>query len=94
MRYLGLFLFLVLPMTASANRAYMSQFKEMYPDFKGASCKVCHESLPHLNPYGLDFQSHGHDFKAIESLDSDGDTYINSVELTAGTYPGDKNSHP
>jgi len=31
---------------------------------------------------------------ALAAADSDGDTFSNSAEITAGTYPGDASSHP
>jgi hypothetical protein len=61
------------------------------------NCTVCHTGIPALNSYGSDFKNHGKNqaaLTAIESLDSDGDGFSNKVEIDAGTYPGDLNSHP
>lgn len=77
-----------------ASKGYLTEFKKTYPDFKGATCKLCHGTLPQLNPYGLDYQKYEHDFKKIEELESDGDTYTNISEINANTLPGDKESHP
>ena len=85
---------------AFAKMAYLKQLKATYqnyqPEGKAPACNVCHikEEMPHLNPYGLDFQKNGDDFAKIESLDSDGDGAPNKAEIDANTYPGDKNSHP
>jgi len=81
---------------ALANPAYFMQFKATYPAATALfNCKTCHDGgPPKLNPYGIDFQKAGHNFKAVESLDSDGDGFTNIEEITAGTNPGDKNSHP
>lgn len=58
------------------------------------SCNTCHYSDFTRNPYGSDFASNGHNFTAIESMDSDGDTFTNIEEITAGTFPGDASSYP
>ncbi len=71
------------------------------------SCQWCHYKYgydePHgniletLNSYGTDYLAHGRNadaLKAIESLDSDGDTYPNKVEIAAVRYPGDPKDDP
>lgn len=82
--------------SAFAQPQYMQAFKVQYPGATGlVSCKLCHDGAPPaLNPYGIDYQKAGHNFVTIEGLDSDGDGYTNIQEIGAGTWPGDKNSHP
>lgn len=83
-----------------AKMAYLKTLKATYenykPEGKAPMCNVCHikAEMPHLNPYGLDYQKADRDFAKIEDLDSDGDTAKNKAEIDANTYPGDKNSHP
>ncbi len=77
-----------------ASKSYLQQFKSTYSKYPAGTCKTCHGTLPQLNPYGLEFQSKGHDFLTIEPLDSDGDGFSNIDEIKPGTNPGDKNSHP
>lgn len=80
---------------SQASMAHFKEFKAQYPNpGKTYNCKVCHEAVPKLNPYGQDFQKAKYDFKAIEELDSDGDGSTNIVEITKGTDPGDKASAP
>jgi hypothetical protein len=85
---------------AHANSTYSGYFNSAYPSSSLANsgnCAVCHTSVPNLNPYGSDFKAHGKNqaaLTAIESLDSDGDGSTNKVEINAGTFPGDPNSHP
>ena len=77
---------------ALAKSAYLKAFKEAYPNATALhKCNVCHEKAPKLNPYGLDYGNHGHDFKEIEPFDSDGDTVSNLDEINQGTWPGEKN---
>jgi hypothetical protein len=50
-----------------------------------------------LNAFGLDYQSHGKGtaaLAAIESLDSDGDTYANKDEIADNRFPGNAASNP
>ncbi|HHB90614.1 MAG TPA: hypothetical protein ENK60_04830, partial [Anaerolineae bacterium] len=80
-----------------AKSNYLTSFVDTYPHTAGTqldSCNTCHPSVPDLNPYGEDYRSHGHNFQAIELLDSDGDGYSNIEEINALTFPGDPNSHP
>jgi hypothetical protein len=62
-------------------------------------CITCHiSSNPdgnhELNPYGDDFKDKGHDFEAIELMDSDDDGFSNKAEINAMTFPGDPDSVP
>jgi hypothetical protein len=81
---------------AYASSGYLSAFNTQYGTSTTVlnSCNTCHTSPPTLNPYGTDYMNSGHDFVAIEGLDSDGDTYTNIVEITARTFPGNAASHP
>ncbi|MRR52453.1 MAG: hypothetical protein EG825_16365, partial [Rhodocyclaceae bacterium] len=47
-----------------------------------------------MNAYAIDYAAAGHNFTAIENLDSDGDGFTNIVEINARTFPGDPTSHP
>ncbi len=70
------------------------------------SCQWCHmtygydgsgDVMETLNNYGSDYLSAGRSvsaFAAIESLDSDNDTYTNKQELDAIRYPGDAGDDP
>jgi len=83
------------PVQAKSN--YLTAFVAAYPHTAASalnSCSVCHTSIPQLNSYGHDYQSHGRNFDAIELLDSDGDGYTNLEEIQALTFPGDANSYP
>lgn len=81
---------------AYAKPAELNAFKAAYPNASSAlkTCKACHDGVPKLNYYGQDYVKAGKNFKAIEALDSDGDGFSNLAEITAGTFPGDKASHP
>ena len=70
------------------------------------SCQWCHYSYGYdgsgdisdtMNAYGNDFKAYGRDVAAImeiADLDSDGDSYTNAEEITAGTYPGNADDDP
>jgi hypothetical protein len=70
------------------------------------SCQWCHYSYGYdgkgnldatLNDYGREFRAKGRSkaaLRAIESVDSDGDGYVNGVEIAAIRYPGDENDDP
>jgi PKD repeat protein len=91
-------LLLGISVNAFAVPGHLANFKLAYPNSKtsAASCLVCHDNTSTFerNPYGQDFENNGHNFKAIEGFDSDVDGYTNIQEITAGTLPGDPNSHP
>jgi hypothetical protein len=59
-------------------------------------CIVCHSQASgrDLNTFGQDYFNHGNNITSIKSLDSDGDGYINEVELENETFPGDPESFP
>jgi hypothetical protein len=79
-----------------ASSPYLSTFNNTYgtSTSKLNTCSLCHTSVPYLNPYGTDFLNNGHNFQAIEPLDSDGDGSTNIVEIEARTFPGDPTSIP
>jgi len=80
-----------------AKSSYLTEFVNSYPHTSNTqldSCNTCHTNVPDLNSYGRDYRSHGHDFRAIELLDSDGDGYLNIDEINALSFPGDINSTP
>ncbi|HEX9118410.1 MAG TPA: hypothetical protein VGA61_20255 [Anaerolineae bacterium] len=85
------------PQAASATSNYLASARAQYPSMIGTpldSCNLCHTNAPELNSYGAAFQAAGHNFKAIELIDSDGDGYSNLAEIRAGTLPGDRSSRP
>ncbi len=80
-----------------AKSNYLTNFVNTYPQVAGTqldSCNVCHTSIPQRNAFGEDYRTHGHNFQAIELLDSDGDGYNNLEEIQAFTLPGDPGSYP
>jgi hypothetical protein len=65
------------------------------------TCKVCHRVVPDLNSYGKAVLaklggglSVRRSLAAIESADSDRDTFSNITEIKALTFPGRKGNHP
>jgi hypothetical protein len=85
--------------TVIARKAYLNDFVATYPwtdDTKLDDCVLCHPGgdTKALNPYAVDYWDSGQDFAAIESMDSDGDRYINIDEITALTFPGDASDYP
>jgi len=84
-------------LSALAFGGYLTTFNSQYgtAGTKLDSCILCHGAGgPPNNPFGASYAANGHDFAAIEQLDSDGDGYTNLEEITAGTFPGDANDSP
>jgi hypothetical protein len=88
---------------ASAKKEYTNLFNTEYGTSgtdKGTtlgSCITCHNQIDGKggeNGYGADYKSSGHDFVAIEPLDSDGDGFSNIEEINGGYFPGDPSSKP
>jgi hypothetical protein len=78
--------------------------KEQYVDYVpgplNGKCEACHSGNS-LDAYGEDFGSisgHSSDpqraINLISNMDSDGDGFMNSQELSKGTFPGDPESYP
>ncbi len=87
----------LLSASAFAMPGYFEKFKKTYPAAKAiAKCTICHNGSGYKdrNDFGKDFANNGHDFKAIEGFDSDVDSFTNLAEITAGTLPGNRDSHP
>ncbi len=86
------------PAPAQAKSNYLAAFISAYPAAAGSkleSCTLCHTaSIPNLNAFGADYRRLGHNFAAIENLDSDGDGATNLVEINARTWPGDPADRP
>ncbi len=86
------------PEPVQAKSSYLSAFMSTYgatASSKLNSCSLCHTAnIPTLNPYGADYKRLGHNFAAIEGLDSDGDGATNRAEITALTWPGDPGDRP
>jgi hypothetical protein len=79
--------------------SYLSSFESTYSAAVGSSidtCTLCHTSSSggSRNSYGSAYASNGYSFKAIESLDSDGDGFTNLAEIKALTFPGSASSKP
>ncbi len=86
------------PAPAQAKSSYLAAFVSAYPTAAGSkleSCTLCHTaSIPNLNTFGSDYRRLGHNFAAIENLDSDGDGATNLTEINAHTWPGDPADRP
>jgi hypothetical protein len=85
--------------TAYGVGSYMTSFESTYPAAVGTSidkCTLCHTSSSggSRNSYGSAYASNGYSYKAIESLDSDGDGFTNLEEIKALTFPGSASSKP
>ncbi|MHB8880489.1 MAG: thrombospondin type 3 repeat-containing protein [Thermodesulfovibrionales bacterium] len=79
-----------------AVSSYVNSFSSTYPGSASSSfsCSLCHTSVPTRNAYGAAYAAANHNFRTIESQDSDGDTFSNLAEITAGTNPGSSASKP
>jgi hypothetical protein len=83
-----------------ARPSYLSSFERTYPAAAGSridACNLCHNSPKGgdaRNPYGLSYASSGHNFTAIENIDSDGDGWTNLQEINSLTFPGNATDHP
>ena len=76
---------------------YVAKFKAAYPAASALQkCTTCHNGSGYKdrNDFGRDYAANGHSFQAIEGFDSDVDGFTNLVEITAGTLPGNVDSHP
>jgi hypothetical protein len=85
--------------SAYALPSYLSSFNSTYNTSNTVlnTCGLCHidpNGGGARNAYGTDYANNGHNFAAIESLDSDKDGFTNIVEINARTFPGDASSHP
>ena len=87
----------------SASGGAQGSFATRYPVSPlGSNCTICHTTGSNTNPYGTALVGAGGTggnidpgaFTAVETLDSDGDTYTNLEEITARTFPGDPNDFP
>lgn len=92
---------LLWPQAVWAFTNYLTNAQSQYPALKGSridTCTLCHQTdaanWPSLNVYGQAFGNNGHDFTAIENLDSDGDGYSNLTELTDHSFPGNPADKP
>ena len=72
------------------NPGYLAAFKAQYGTAltDKFSCRVWHTTPPALNPYGSDYLYSGHNFSAIEFLDSYGDGSANIAKISACRNPG------
>src|SRR5688572_8266748 len=107
MRFLhGLFI-LVLAAPVFANTVDNGPFSAKYPSYHATyGCGSCHTAAPALHSYGQSYkaavEARGGRVTAnvapaltdIETLDSDGDGYSNSVEINSNTQAGNAASHP
>lgn len=84
-------------LNAFAMPQYAEKFKKAYPAASSiAKCMLCHNGSGYKdrNDFGKDYANNGHDFKAIEALDSDVDGFSNIAEISAKNLPGDRDNHP
>jgi hypothetical protein len=86
---------------AHAFPSYLSAFISQYPSTSGTklnACILCHNSSSggSRNSYGTAYENNGHSFTNIQTLDSDGDTFININEINAvpPTFPGNSSDFP
>ncbi|TAN40055.1 MAG: hypothetical protein EPN25_09110 [Nitrospirae bacterium] len=99
-KYLIVLLAAVLVMGAFGSSfavsSYVNSFSSAYPGSASSSfsCSLCHTSPPTRNAYGAAWAAAGHNFRSIESQDSDTDTFTNLAEINAGTNPGNSTSKP
>jgi hypothetical protein len=88
------------PGSAHATPNDLARFKTRYAVGVGArldDCHVCHGAGGSLNPYGLDYKIAGKNeaaLAAIETTDSDGDSWWNLVEIASLFFPGRGDDHP
>ena len=69
--------------SAHATPALLSQFSTKYPAAVAiTTCNLCHSSTTTfaLNSYGTALAGAGHNFQAIETLDSDGDGVLDGCD--------------
>jgi hypothetical protein len=81
---------------AYASSGYLNTFNNTYgtSTTRLNTCSVCHTNTPACNSYGNSFANSGHNYQAIEPVDSDGDGFSNMGEIRAITFPGDPASKP
>jgi hypothetical protein len=89
----------IVPNFAQAKSSFLSAMMSQYPQAANSklnSCVTCHpgDNPNQFNNYANDYRNSGHNFSAIEQLDSDGDGVINLDEINAQTYPGDASDTP
>ncbi len=96
-----LFFILLMPTPTQAKSSYLAAANATYPNISGTKldgCTLCHAggspSGGNLNGFGTDYRTNGHNFGAIEGLDSDGDGFTNLAEIQALTFPGNATDHP
>jgi hypothetical protein len=87
--------------TAFAKISYTDDFNARYGTLGGydynpvlGSCLTCHPSGSSRNSYANDWRNNGHNFAAVEGMDSDNDGSTNLQEINAATFPGDASSKP
>jgi len=82
----------VLPFSAQARPSYQPQLKPL------EGCAACHNNqggMGPLNSFGEAWVANGKAYnEKIANIDSDGDGFSNAEEITAKTFPGDKESNP
>jgi hypothetical protein len=86
--------------TSYAKNSFMESFRTTYPAAVGSpidNCGICHvkvEGGGSTTPYGKAYKNKGNSFAAIQSLDSDGDTFNNIMEIRDWSNPGVAASKP
>ncbi len=93
-------IFGVLLLTSTNFSDAKEEYAPYIPGPLNGKCEACHSGSS-IDAYGQDFgtvANHASDpggaIDTIAGLDSDGDGFTNSEELSKGTFPGDPSSHP
>ena len=78
--------------SADARPVYVKDLPEPLKNY----CVICHQTAAGkgLNSFGIDYKKNNFSIDALSGLDSDGDSFTNTVELETGTFPGDPESYP
>jgi hypothetical protein len=82
-----------IPYTDNFNTRYGTSGGYNYNPVLG-SCLTCHPAGSSRNSYANDWRNNGHNFAAVEGMDSDNDGFTNIDEIVAGTFPGNASSKP
>lgn len=89
---------LIASAVALGYSSYLNSFNTRYGTAGSRldTCDLCHipPSKTVRNPYGVDYANDGHNFAAIDTLDSDNDGWTNIDEINSRSFPGDSLDFP